>query len=233
MCWEIEPSMIFLRIWRQRPLIAIALRIFTLLCAFAIPASAQTNPIVIVAFGDSLTAGYQLPPDKSFPAQLEKALRERGHDVRINNAGVSGDTASDGLQRVDWTLADKADAVIVQFGGNDALRGVDPKVTERALDGILQKLQARNLDVLIAGMEAPRNMGREYADAFRAIYPRLQAKYNALLYPFFLDGVALKSELNLADGIHPKSEGIAIIVQNIMPQVEALIARIKARKTPS
>ncbi len=221
------------RIWRAPPAFARVLRVFTLMCLFAIPAFAQKNAIVIVAFGDSLTAGYLLPPDKSFPAQLEKALKARGHNVRINNAGVSGDTSLEGLQRVDWTLAEKADAVILQFGGNDALRGFDPKVTERSLDQILEKLQARGLDVLIAGMEAPRNMGRDYADAFRAIFPRLQAKYGVLLYPFFLEGVALKPELNLADGIHPKPEGVAIIVQNIMPQVEALIARIKARKTPS
>lgn len=221
------------RIWRAPPAFARVLRIFTLMSLFAFPANAQNEPIVIVAFGDSLTAGYLLPPDKSFPAQLEKALKQRGHNVRIENAGVSGETAADGLQRVEWTLSGKADAVILQLGANDALRGFDPKVTERALDQILAKLQTRGLDILIAGMEAPRNMGRDYADAFRAMFPRLQAKYNALLYPFFLEGVALRPELNLADGIHPKPEGIAIVVQNIIPQVEALIARIKARKTPA
>ncbi len=225
--------MLFLRIWRAPPAFARVLRIFTLMSLFSLPADAQNEPIVIVAFGDSLTAGYLLPPDKSFPAQLGKALKQRGHNIRVENAGVSGETAADGLQRVEWTLSGKADAVILQLGANDALRGFDPKVTERSLDQILEKLQARGLDVLIAGIEAPRNMGRDYADAFRAMYPRLQAKYGALLYPFFLEGIALKPELNLPDGIHPKPEGVAIVVQNILPQVETLIARVKARKTPS
>lgn len=221
------------RIWSAAPGIARLLRVFTLMSIVSLPANAQNEPIVIVAFGDSLTAGYLLPPDKSFPAQLEKALIARGHNVRIDNAGVSGETAAEGLQRVDWTLSGKADGVILELGANDAMRGFDPKVTEQALDQILAKLKARGLDVLIAGMEAPRNMGREYTDAFRAMFPRLQAKHGALLYPFFLEGIAMKPELNLADGIHPKAEGVAEIVKNITPQVEALIARIAARKTPS
>jgi acyl-CoA thioesterase-1 len=200
------------------------------MCA-AMPARAE--PLTIVAFGDSLTAGYLLPPDKSFPAQLEKALKAKGHDVRVENAGVSGDTATDGLERLEWALPANADAVILQLGANDALRGVSPAVTEKALDGILAKVKARSLPVLIAGMEAPRNMGREYADAFRAMYPRLQAKYDALLYPFFLDGVAMNRVLNLADGIHPTAEGVALIVKNITPHVEALIVRAQARKTRS
>ncbi|MDX2265891.1 MAG: arylesterase [Hyphomicrobiales bacterium] len=217
-------------IWRN---IAAFTRAAAVLGALAGTAARAETPLTIVAFGDSLTAGYQLPPDKSFPAQLEKALRAKGYDVRVENAGVSGETAAEGLARLDWALSGPADAVIVELGANDALRGLPTPQTEKALDQILARLAARGVPVLLAGMEAPRNMGRDYTDAFRAIYPRLAEKHGALLYPFFLEGVAMNRALNLPDGIHPTAEGVAEIVKNITPNVEALIARAQARKTPS
>ncbi len=183
--------------------------------------------IVILAFGDSLSAGYQLPPDKSFPAQLQAALRQKGYPVRVLNSGVSGDTAADGLARLDWSLEEKVDGAIVEFGANDALRGLDPKVTERALAGILGGLKDRGIALLLAGMEAPRNLGPAYDDEFRAIYPRLAQQYGALFYPFFLKDVATVPGLNLADGMHPTPEGIAVIVRNFLPEAEKLIARIR------
>ncbi len=194
---------------------------------------ADEQPVVIVAFGDSLTVGFHLPQNKSFAARLDNALKARGLNVRVENAGVSGDTAAAGLARVDWSLPADADAVILELGANDALRGVDPAQTERALDEILAKFKARGLDVLVAGMEAPRNLGKDYVGAFQAMYPRLAQKYGALLYPFFLDGVALRPELTLPDGLHPNEKGVEIMVENIFPQVEALISRVKARKKPS
>jgi acyl-CoA thioesterase-1 len=189
----------------------------------------KAEEVVILALGDSLTAGYQLPPDKSFPAQLEKALRERGKSVRVLNAGVSGDTATEGLARLEWSLTDEVDAVIVELGANDGLRGTDPKVTEQALDQILASLKQRGLPVLLAGMEAPRNWGPEYVAAFKAIYPRLAEKHGAILYPFFLEGVAAQPQLNQPDGLHPTAEGVAVIVRNIMPDVERLIERARAK----
>jgi acyl-CoA thioesterase-1 len=170
-----------------------------------------------------------LPQDKSFPAQLEKALRAEGANVRVINAGVSGDVAAEGLARLDWSLGEKVDAVIVELGANDALRGLPPAATEKALGQILTKLNARGLPVLLAGMEAPRNWGPDYVTAFRAIYPRLAAKYDAILFPFFLKDVVGKPELNQQDGLHPTAEGVAIVVHNILPQVNELIARAKAR----
>ncbi len=202
-------------------------------------ASGVNNPvraddtIVIMAYGDSLTAGFMLRPQEAFPVQLEKALRERGHNVRVINAGVSGDTAAEGLARADWTLSEPADAVILELGANDALRGIDPAETEKALDALIAKFKERGMDVLIAGMEAPRNMGRDYAETFAALFPRLSLKYDTLLYPFFLEGVALRPELNMADGIHPTAEGVGVIVQSILPSVEALIERVKRRKGAS
>ncbi len=193
---------------------------------------AQTVPreIVIVALGDSLTAGYQLPPDAAFPVQLEKALTSRGANVKIINAGVSGDTAADGLSRLDWALPDNADAVILELGANDALRGMPVAQTKRILGEILEKLKGRKLPVLVAGMEAPRNWGEEYVTAFRAMYAELARKYDALLYPFFLDGVALDNSLTLPDGMHPNQKGAERIVERILPSVEALIAQVQRKR---
>jgi acyl-CoA thioesterase I len=181
---------------------------------------------VIVALGDSLTAGLGLPREEAFPAQLEAALRARGHEVRIADAGVSGDTASAALTRLDWALPEDASAAIVELGGNDALRGIDPAQTKAALEQIIVKLKERELPILLAGMEAPRNMGRDYVEAFSAIYRDLAEKYDLILYPFFLDGVALDAELMQADGIHPNAKGVARIVEGITPKVDQLLAEI-------
>jgi acyl-CoA thioesterase-1 len=179
----------------------------------------------IVALGDSLTASYGLGPGNSFTELLEAALRERGHDVAVVNAGVSGDTASDGLARLDWSVAADADAVIVELGANDALRGIDTRVTRDALDRILAGLAARRLPVLLAGMRAPPNLGTPYGAAFEAIFPDLADRYGALFYPFFLDGVAANPALNLADGLHPNPAGVRVIVDRILPAVEKLVEK--------
>lgn len=198
--------------------------LFALLIA-AIPVRADT--LSIVALGDSLTAGYGLDSGESFPDQLQAALKADGIDAEIVNAGVSGDTASGGLTRVDWSVPDGTDGVILELGANDALRGVDPAETEAALSGILEKLKARNIPVLITGMRAPPNMGEDYAGRFDAIYPRLAEKFGAALYPFFLDGVAAIPELNLPDGIHPTKKGVAEIVTRMMPSVQTFIEVIR------
>lgn len=184
---------------------------------------------VIVAFGDSLTAGYGLAQDQAFPAQLQQALRARGQEVKVVNAGVSGDTAAAGLARLDWSLPDDASAIIIELGANDALQGLDPQATKATLETIITQVQARGLPILLAGMEAPRNMGQDYVEAFGAIYPDLAARHDLLLYPFFLDGVALDNGLTLDDGLHPNAQGVARIVQGILPQVEKLLARVAAR----
>jgi acyl-CoA thioesterase-1 len=195
-----------------------------LLVGRAIPAMAE--PVKIVALGDSLTAGYGLPSAAAFPAKLEKALRAKGHDVTIANAGVSGDTASGGLGRIGWSVPEGTDAVIVELGANDALRGIDPKVTKTALDQILTKLDARHIPVLLAGMRAPRNMGADFARKFDAIYPALASTHRVVFYPFFLDGVATDAALNQGDGMHPNATGVDRIVQRMLPSVEALLARV-------
>ena len=192
-------------------------------------AMATARTPVIVVLGDSLAAGFGLPQDQSFPAQLEKALKAKGHDVTIANAGVSGDIAANGLDRFDWSVTPEASAVIVEFGANDALQGLPPEATKKALEEIIKRLQAKNLPVLLAGMEAPRNMGKDYIDAFAAIYPALAAKYGVVFYPFFLDGVVLDDSLMQADGIHPNGKGVAKIVASIMPKVDDLLARVKPR----
>ena len=201
-----------------------------LAAASATPAAAQTGaPLKIVAFGDSLTAGYGLPAQEAFPARLERALKAKGHNVEIENAGVSGDTASGGLSRLEWSIADGTDAVIVELGANDMLRGVQPKVTLQALDEILAKLKARNIPLLLSGMRAAPNMGAEFVREFEAIFPALAQKYDVVFYPFFLDGVAADPRLALRDGVHPNGAGVQIIVDGILPKVEELIARAKKR----
>lgn len=184
---------------------------------------AEQDEAVIVAFGDSLTSGYGLPNDEAFPSQLETALRKRGHKVRVVNAGVSGDTAGAALRRLDWALGEETDVVIVELGGNDALQGLPPDATKVALARILEKIQEKNLPVLLAGMEAPRNLGKQYVTEFGAIYPDLAARYSVPLYPFFLEGVALNAQLMQKDGIHPNGKGVTVIVDKILPQVEALL----------
>jgi acyl-CoA thioesterase-1 len=191
-------------------------------------AVASDDSVQVVAFGDSLAAGYGLGPGESFPEQLEVALKKRGHDVRVTNAGVSGDTASDGLARLEWSVPPDADVVIVELGSNDALRGIDPEVTRKALSGILAKLRQRGQSVLLAGALAPPNLGEEYAAAFNPIYPALAAEYDVPLYRFFLEGVAADPALNQADGMHPNAAGVARIVEAIAPEVEALVAKAAA-----
>lgn len=175
---------------------------------------------VILAFGDSLTAGYGLPQADSFPAQLSRALEAAGHPATVINAGVSGDTSAGGANRIDWALADKPDLVIVELGANDGLRGFEPAQTRKNLDIILEKTLASGAKVLFTGMLAPRNLGEEYADEFDAVFPDLAGKYpDAVFYPFFLDGVAADQKLNQDDGIHPNAAGVATIVDRILPFV--------------
>jgi acyl-CoA thioesterase-1 len=186
--------------------------------------------MVIVALGDSLTAGYGLPQNESFPAKLEAALKAQGRAVTVVNAGVSGDTSNAALQRLDWALPEDASAVIVELGGNDALQGIPPEGTKAALAKIIEQLQAKGLPMLIAGMESPRNMGKEYVTAFAAIYPDLAERYGAVLYPFFLDGVALDDGLMQEDGIHPNAKGVERIVAGILPKVDELLAKVDAKR---
>jgi acyl-CoA thioesterase-1 len=183
-------------------------------------------PIRLVAFGDSLTAGYLLPEDKGFAAVLEKALRKDGFNVDVINAGVSGNTASDGLARLDWSLGENADAVVLELGANDMLQGIDPAVTEKTLDQILARLKTRHIKTLLAGMRATPSLGQAYVTAFDKIYPDLAAKYQVPLYPFFLDGVVTHPDLVLADGMHPTAAGVEVIVKGILPQVEALLRAV-------
>ncbi len=188
------------------------------------------SPTTIVALGDSLTAGYGLAGAESFPVKLEAALRGRGHDVTIINAGVSGDTIEEGLARLDWSVPENAEAVIVELGANNALRGMDPSAAGEALDTLVGRLRDRKLEVLITGMEASRSLGHAYVETFGTMFPKAAEKHGALLYDFFLDGVALDPALNQPDGIHPNAKGVDVIVERILPKVEELIAKVKAKK---
>jgi acyl-CoA thioesterase-1 len=211
--------------WRAKPLSA-ALGVALALLMSGI-AAAQERPVKLVAFGDSLTTGLGLPQAEAFPARLSQALKKKGLAVEVADAGVSGDTASAGLARLDWSIPEGTDAVIVELGANDALRGVDPKVTRGAIDAILKRLKERHIVVLLAGMRAPRNLGADYAKKFDAIYPELAAAHGVPLYPFFLDGVVADAKLNQRDGIHPTAEGVDVIVARILPKVEELIAKAR------
>lgn len=197
----------------------------------ALPATAQTaRPVTIVALGDSLTAGYQLPPADAFPVKLQAALRAKGIAATVENAGVSGDTSSGGLERLDWAVGDGVDAVILELGANDALRGIDPAITRRNLEAIIAKLKERNIPILLTGMIAPPNMGSTYGAAFNPIFPELAAKHGLIFDPFFLEGVAAERDLNLADGMHPNGRGVDVIVRRILPKVEELIAQVRSRR---
>jgi acyl-CoA thioesterase-1 len=190
---------------------------------------AAERTIKVVALGDSLTAGFRLRGSAAFPVQLEQALRTKGFAVEVANAGVSGDTSSGGLARLDWSVPDGTDAVILELGANDMLRGVDPKVTREALAEIVRRLKARHIEVLLCGMQAAPNLGADYGRAFDAIYPELAAANDLLLYPFFLEGVVADPKLNIGDGLHPTGEGVAKIVSGILPKVEAVLARVRAK----
>ena len=186
------------------------------------------EPTRLLILGDSLSAGLGLPEDESFPSRLGAALEARDHAVTIINAGVSGDTSAGGRARLDWVLADNPDAVILALGANDGLRGIDPAETRKNLTAILETLRERKLPVLILGMLAPPNLGKDYGEDFNAIYPELAEEYDALLYPFMLEGVAANPELNQPDGIHPNEAGVAVMVENITPLAEQLLERIAA-----
>ncbi len=192
------------------------------------PAVAQA-PVHIVALGDSLTAGYGLPDKDGFVPRLQAALAAAGTPTAIANGGVSGDTASDGLARLDWSVPPGTDAVIVELGANDMLRGIKPGVTRNALDVILHRLSDRHIAVLLCGMRAAPNLGSPYGQAFESIYPELAAKYGVLFYPFFLDGVAADLALTQHDGLHPNAAGVGVIVQRILPKVQELIGRARAQ----
>jgi acyl-CoA thioesterase-1 len=196
------------------------------LTTLSAPAQAD-RPVHIVALGDSLTAGYGLAASDAFPARLEAALRAKGVNVTVENAGVSGDTAAGGLARLDWSVPKGTDAVIVELGANDMLRGIDPKVTRAALAAILERLKARGIAVLLCGMRAAPNMGAEYVRAFDAIYPDLASQYGVPLYPFFLDGVATQASFSLRDGMHPNAAGVEVIVAGILPMVEQLLGKLQ------
>jgi acyl-CoA thioesterase I len=206
-----------------------------LVAAFAYGAIAAPpgQPLRIVVLGDSLVAGFGIKPSEAFPAQLERALKERGHAVEVINAGVSGDTTAGGLERLRWAVPEHTGAVILELGANDALRGLDPGRAKANLDKIITTLKASGAEVLLAGMLAPRNLGVGYTRAFDAIYPELAAKHGLILYPFFLEGVAMSTKLNLDDGLHPNSRGVAEITKSILPSVEQLIERVRAKPAPA
>ncbi len=195
------------------------------------PAAVSAKSIKMVVLGDSLSAGLGLQAAAAFPARLQKSLESKGIKVDMINAGVSGDTASGGRDRLDWSIPDGTDLVIVELGANDALRGTDPAVTRAALSDILTRLKARKIAVLLCGMLAPPNYGKDYAERFNAIYPELAKAFDVPLYPFFLDGIAAEKKLNQADGIHPTAEGVDLIVKNILPAVEALLGTISGQRS--
>lgn len=201
------------------------------LMTMAKPASADaTKPVKLVVLGDSLSAGLGLPGQEAFPIKLQKALQAKGIAVDMTNAGVSGDTSSGGRDRLDWSVPDGTDGVIVELGANDALRGIDPDLTRAALTDIVARLKARKIPVMLCGMLAPPNYGAEYAARFNSIYPDLAKTFDVPLYPFFLDGVAADAKLNQADGIHPTAAGVDMIVGRIMPTVEAFLGTIHEQR---
>ena len=216
-------------------MLVLNLVLLTAATAFAQTPAAQTpvghvtKPIKMVVLGDSLSAGLGLPAPAAFPARLQKALEAKGIAVDMINAGVSGDTSSGGRDRLDWSVPEGTEAVILELGANDALRGTDPAVTRAALSDILTRLKARKIAVLMCGMVAPPNYGSDYAARFNSIYPDLAKSFAVPLYPFFLEGVAASRKLNQADGLHPTAEGVDIIVNNILPTVQALVGAISGQ----
>ena len=206
-------------------LIAAGLIVFLAICGAI--SSARAEPFKIVGFGDSLMAGFGLGPGEGFTDKLQVALRAKGHDVTVANAGVSGDTTSGGLARLDWSVPDGTQLVILELGANDMLRGVSPEIVKMNLDDMLAKLKERKIAVLLAGMRAAPNLGADYQSAFDAIYPDLAAKYSVPLYPFFLDGVAGEPALQLGDGLHPNARGVDQMVERTLPTVEKAIATVQ------
>lgn len=200
---------------------------FCLAMTIALSATARAETLSLVGFGDSLMAGYQLPPEHAFPARLEKALKNKGLDITIANAGVSGDTTSGGLARIDWSVPDGTKGVILELGANDALRGIPPEETAKNLEAMILRLKERGIAVLLAGMMAPPNMGADYGARFNSIYSDLAREHNLVFYPFFLDGVVTKSGLQLEDGMHPNGDGIAIMVERFLPTAEQFVGSLQ------
>jgi len=226
----ITMSILRLSVPRQR-LVRAFLPVGLLLSVTSPGSILAAEPIRILAFGDSLTAGYGLDDlADAFPAQLERALKARGHDVKVIQSGVSGETTTGGLSRIDWALGEKPDAVIVELGGNDGLRAINPVQTEKSLRGIVERIGRDGIPTLVAGMLAPPNLGRDYGDRFNSVFGRIAKESGAIFYPFFLDGVAGIAELNQADRIHPTAKGVAVVVEKILPSVEQLVERAKARR---
>ncbi|KQV35662.1 MULTISPECIES: arylesterase [unclassified Rhizobium] len=203
--------------------------LLTLALGFTVTTAARAEPLQLVGFGDSLMAGYQLPPEDAFPARLEKALKAKGHDIVITNAGVSGDTTSGGLARIDWSVPDGTKGVILELGANDALRGIPPEESRKNLVAMVEKLKSRNIPVLLVGIMAPPNMGDDYAARFNPIYPELAAKFGVELYPFFLDGVVENAGLKLDDGMHPNGGGIGVMVERFLPYAERFIGSMQTQ----
>jgi acyl-CoA thioesterase-1 len=214
-----------------KPFFAFLALMFGVWALLVLPAQARSWKIL--ALGSSLTQGYGLPPGTEFTTQLQAALKASGIDAEVENAGVSGDTSSGGLSRLDWSLAGHPDAVIIELGSNDMLRGIPPEVTEKNLRAILTTLQEDHIPVLLTGMQAQRNLGADYVKAFDGIYPRLARDYNVVFYPFFLDGVALNPKLNQADGMHPNPAGEKIIVARMLPYVKKMLAPLLNNKVKS
>ena len=201
-----------------------ARRIFTaLVCVLLLGAVARADTMRIIGFGDSLMAGYNLGPDEGFTPRLQAALRAKGHDVEVANAGVSGDTTSGGLARLDWSVPEGTDLVILELGANDMLRGVSPQITEKNLDTMLAALKTRGVSVVLAGMLAAPNLGPDYGNAFNAIFPKLAEKHAVPLIPFFMEGVTANPSLLLSDGMHPNVAGVDVMVENALPVIEPLL----------
>lgn len=205
-----------------------AIACLSLACVLSAAPLAAADPVKIVGLGDSLMAGYQLAPGESFPERLQEALKSKGHDVEVINAGVSGDTTSGGLARLEWSVPEDADLVLLELGANDMLRAISPDVTRRNLESMLEKLDARGTRVVLIGMQAAPNLGPDYVASFNAIYPDLAKKWDLELYPFFLDGVAATSGLLLEDGMHPNAKGVDRMVEGMMPMLEPIVVELAA-----
>ncbi|WP_315757268.1 MULTISPECIES: arylesterase [unclassified Bradyrhizobium] len=208
-------------------ILVLMLALMTVGSAFA--AAEAVKPIKLVVLGDSLSAGLGLSASDAFPAKLQRALQAQGLPIDLTNAGVSGDTSSGGRDRLDWSVPEGTEAVIVELGANDALRGIDPAVTRKALSEIVTRLKARGIAVMLCGMLAPPNYGSDYAAKFNAIYPELAKEFGVPLYPFLLDGVAADPKLNQADGIHPTAAGVDIIVSRLLPTAEAFLRPLRGQ----
>jgi len=206
------------------------LHIAVIVFSMMLSVSAQARTINLVGFGDSLMAGYQLPPGDGFPEKLQAALKAKGLDVTVANAGVSGDTTTGGLARIDWSVPDGTDGVILELGANDALRGIAPEQSEKNLDQMITRLKERGIAVFLAGMMAPPNMGGDYAARFNPIYEKLAKKHGLTLYPLFLDGVVLDASLKLEDGMHPNSKGVDTMVQKMEPAITQFIGTLPTVK---